>query len=64
MLQKLIRVLLLIFISSQLTGPSLSADTEGSYIESATYTLDTEQTLIEIKFSRNTKYQSNRLKNP
>ena len=64
MLQKLIRILLLIFISSPLIGPSLSADTEDSYIESATYTLDTEQTLIEIKFSRNTKYQSNQLKNP
>ena len=64
MRQKLIRILLLIFISSSLTSPALSADTEGSYIESATYTLDTEQTLIEIKFSRNTKYQSNQLKNP
>ena len=64
MLQKLIRILLLIFISSPLTGPSLAADTEDGYIESATYTLDTEQTLIEIKFSRNTKYQSNQLKNP
>ena len=64
MLQKLIRILLLIFISSPLTGPSLAADTKDRYIESATYTLDTEQTLIEIKFSRNTKYQSNQLKNP
>ena len=64
MLQKLIRILLLIFVSSPLTGPSLAADTEDGYIESATYTLDTEQTLIEIKFSRNTKYQSNQLKNP
>lgn len=62
--QSFIKILLSIFLYTALIVGVISANEEKNYIESATYKIDKKQTSIEIKFSRDTKYQYNQLQNP
>lgn len=64
MLQQIMRILLSILLCTNLINGAISANEVKDYIESVTYKRDKKQALIEIKFSRDTKYQYNQLQNP
>jgi N-acetylmuramoyl-L-alanine amidase len=62
--QSIMKMVTLIFLCTTLFVGAISASKAGDYIDSAEYKIDKKQSLIEIKFSRNTAYQYNQLKNP
>ena len=62
--QSIMKSILSMFLCTTLFGGVISANEGESYVESATYKLDEKQTLIEIRFSRDTEYQYNELQNP
>lgn len=64
MYQSIVKSILSMFLCTTLFGGVISANEGESYVESATYKLDEKQTLIEIRFSRDTEYQYNELQNP
>ena len=64
MYQSIVKSILSMFLCTTLFGGVISANEGESYVESATYKLDEKQTLIEIRFSRDTEYQYNKLQNP
>ena len=62
--QSIMKMVTLIFLFTTLFVGAISTSKAGDYIDSAEYKIDKKQSLIEIKFSRNTAYQYNQLKNP
>ena len=62
--QSIMKMVTLIFLCTTLFVGAISTSKAGDYIDSAEYKIDKKQSLIEIKFSRNTAYQYNQLKNP